>query len=62
MLDELRRIIEDGEIMQEDDAAWPQPDRVGRQVYVHLNPVCILLAQSLQFSKGRGLDQSLCVD
>lgn len=31
VLDELKRIIEDSEIMQEDDAHWPQPDRVGRQ-------------------------------
>ena len=30
-MDELRRIIEDSEIMAEDDALWPQPDRVGRQ-------------------------------
>eukprot|EP00741_Cyanophora_paradoxa_P006128 tig00000944_g5943.t1 len=28
---ELRRIIEDSEIMKEDDNNWPQPDRVGRQ-------------------------------
>lgn len=31
VLDELKRIIEDSEIMQEDDASWPQPDRIGRQ-------------------------------
>ena len=31
VMDELRRIIEDSEIMAEDDALWPQPDRVGRQ-------------------------------
>ncbi|VDN24467.1 unnamed protein product, partial [Gongylonema pulchrum] len=31
VLDELKRIIDDSEIMQEDDAAWPEPDRVGRQ-------------------------------
>ena len=30
-MDELRRIIEDSEIMAEDDELWPQPDRVGRQ-------------------------------
>ncbi|KAK9842486.1 hypothetical protein WJX81_002267 [Elliptochloris bilobata] len=28
---ELKRIIEDSEIMKEDDSNWPQPDRVGRQ-------------------------------
>merc|ERR1712042_109098 len=31
VMDELRRVIEDSEIMAEDDALWPQPDRVGRQ-------------------------------
>ena len=30
-MQELRRIIEDSEVMQEDDNLWPQPDRVGRQ-------------------------------
>lgn len=39
---ELKRVIEDSEIMEEDDALWPPPDRVGRQVsifvmFVHLN-------------------------
>jgi len=31
VINELRRIVEDSEIMAEDDALWPQPDRVGRQ-------------------------------
>merc|ERR1712034_128357 len=31
VMDELRRIAEDSEVMAEDDAIWPQPDRVGRQ-------------------------------
>ncbi|GAQ79741.1 mago nashi family protein [Klebsormidium nitens] len=31
VLDEVRRIIEDAEIMKEDDANWPLPDRVGKQ-------------------------------
>ncbi|GBM99490.1 Protein mago nashi 2 [Araneus ventricosus] len=30
-MEELKRIIEDSEIMKEDDNLWPQPDRVGRQ-------------------------------
>ena len=30
-MEELKRIIDDSEIMQEDDSSWPQPDRVGRQ-------------------------------
>ncbi|XP_046857518.1 protein mago nashi homolog [Xenia sp. Carnegie-2017] len=31
VMDELKRIIEDSEILKEDDSLWPQPDRVGRQ-------------------------------
>ena len=31
VLEELRRVIEDSEVMQEDDNLWPSPDRVGRQ-------------------------------
>lgn len=31
VIEEVRRIIEDSEIMSEDDALWPLPDRVGRQ-------------------------------
>ena len=31
-MDELRRIIEDSEIMAEDDELWPQPDRVGDDI------------------------------
>lgn len=31
VLEELKRIIEDSDIMQEDDNLWPSPDRVGRQ-------------------------------
>ena len=34
VMDELKRVIEDSEVMQEDDAVWPPPDRVGRQVYL----------------------------
>merc|ERR1712170_78177 len=29
-LSELRRIVDDAEIMKENDALWPAPDRVGR--------------------------------
>ena len=32
VIEELKRIIEESEVMQEDDALWPPPDRVGRQV------------------------------
>lgn len=31
VLQELKRMIEDSEVLKEDDANWPQPDRVGRQ-------------------------------
>eukprot|EP00275_Glaucocystis_incrassata_P001488 EC123092.1.p1 GENE.EC123092.1~~EC123092.1.p1 ORF type:complete len:138 (+),score=27.69 EC123092.1:106-519(+) len=31
VMKELRRVIEDSEIMKEDDSQWPQPDRIGRQ-------------------------------
>ena len=31
VMQELRRIIEESEIMKEDDELWPAPDRVGRQ-------------------------------
>ena len=51
VMEELKRIIEDSEIMgvswillfhvtkifQEDDASWPEPDRVGRQELEILN-------------------------
>jgi protein mago nashi len=31
VMDELKRVIQDAEIMKEDDEMWPPPDRVGRQ-------------------------------
>ncbi|KAJ8961452.1 hypothetical protein NQ318_014700 [Aromia moschata] len=31
VMEELKRIIIDSEIMQEDDSLWPPPDRIGRQ-------------------------------
>lgn len=34
VMEELKRIILDSEIMAEDDSPWPPPDRVGRQVYM----------------------------
>lgn len=36
VMEELKRVILDSEIMHEDDSAWPPPDRVGRQVRVEL--------------------------
>lgn len=32
-MEELKRVIDDSEITKEDDALWPPPDRVGRQVW-----------------------------
>jgi len=31
VLQELKRIIEDSEILREDDSLWPEPDRIGKQ-------------------------------
>lgn len=31
MVDELRRIVEESEIMREDDAKWPKKNSTGRQ-------------------------------
>mmetsp|Transcript_18396 Transcript_18396/g.54663 ORF Transcript_18396/g.54663 Transcript_18396/m.54663 type:complete len:150 (-) Transcript_18396:30-479(-) len=31
VLEELERIVADSEVTSEDDAQWPEPDRVGRQ-------------------------------
>lgn len=31
LMKELKRIIQDSEVMKEDDKEWPEPDRVGRQ-------------------------------
>lgn len=31
VMDELKRIVEDSEILREDDSLWPPPDRIGRQ-------------------------------
>merc|ERR1712070_967381 len=31
VMEELKRIIEDSEVMKEDDNNWPPPDKIGRQ-------------------------------
>ena len=36
VMEELKRIIDDSEVMQEDDGLWPPPDRIGRQVGHHV--------------------------
>ena len=53
-MDELKRIIEDAEIMQEDDALWPPPDRVGRQVSFHPSTYCGVLQAQLTDSNCQG--------
>ena len=49
VMDELRRVIEDSEIMAEDDALWPQPDRVGRQVcIITANQITVFILNNCQ--------------
>ena len=48
VMEELKRIILDSEIMAEDDSPWPPPDRVGRQVgqissYIYTYIIMLLL-------------------
>jgi len=31
VLKELKKVIEDSEILKEDDSNWPAPDKIGRQ-------------------------------
>ena len=31
VLDELRKIIKDSKLLQEDDRRWPEPNKVGKQ-------------------------------
>jgi protein mago nashi len=30
-MNEVKRVIEESEVMKEDDGNWPEPDRIGRQ-------------------------------
>ena len=46
VIEELKRIIEESEVMQEDDALWPPPDRVGRQVNIYF--VCHIYFKYVQ--------------
>lgn len=41
VLEELKHIILDADIMDEDDSLWPPPDRVGRQVKLFLGYVAL---------------------
>eukprot|EP00193_Tetraselmis_chui_P002434 CAMPEP_0177753478 /NCGR_PEP_ID=MMETSP0491_2-20121128/1482_1 /TAXON_ID=63592 /ORGANISM="Tetraselmis chuii, Strain PLY429" /LENGTH=148 /DNA_ID=CAMNT_0019268767 /DNA_START=598 /DNA_END=1044 /DNA_ORIENTATION=+ len=31
VMNEVKRVIEESEVMKEDDGNWPEPDRIGRQ-------------------------------
>lgn len=44
VMEELKRVIVDSEIMAEDDTAWPPPDRVGRQVSKTIHSFCAKFA------------------
>ena len=43
VMEELKRIIDDSEVMHEDDALWPPPDRVGRQVGQTFRIICLFV-------------------
>ena len=41
VIEEVKRIIEDSDLMKEDDALWPPPDRIGRQVFSYVDVTCL---------------------
>jgi Mago nashi protein len=49
VMQELKRVIEDSEIMEEDDALWPPPDRVGRQVCDKFHVIALTVVFGLHF-------------
>lgn len=59
-MEELKRVIDDSEITKEDDALWPPPDRVGRQVskdvilptLIHIRPKAFYLINILTSLKS----------
>ena len=62
VLQELKRIIQESEILKEDDGNWPEPDRVGRQeleVIVgteHISFATTKLGSMLQVTESRDPD------
>lgn len=54
VMEELKRIINDSEIMAEDDSLWPPPDRVGRQVKCNYFLGYIFFSFSNTFILGTG--------
>ena len=61
VLDEIERIITDAEITKEDDADWPEPDRVGRQELEvisngeHISFTCAKIGSLLDVRFGMGV-------
>ncbi|GFR47586.1 hypothetical protein Agub_g9318 [Astrephomene gubernaculifera] len=59
---ELKRIVEDSEILKEDDNNWPAPDRVGRQELEvvlggqHISFTCTKLGSVLQVQNSKDPD------
>ncbi|GIL59070.1 hypothetical protein Vafri_14028 [Volvox africanus] len=59
---ELKRIVEDSEILREDDNNWPAPDRVGRQELEivlggqHISFTCTKLGSVLQVQNSKDPD------
>merc|ERR1719482_1310562 len=51
VMKELRKCIEDSEILKEDDNHWPAPDRVGRQEHISFTTSKIGSLADVQASK-----------
>ncbi|GLI62411.1 hypothetical protein VaNZ11_005031 [Volvox africanus] len=62
VITELKRIVEDSEILREDDNNWPAPDRVGRQELEivlggqHISFTCTKLGSVLQVQNSKDPD------
>lgn len=62
VIEELKRIINDAEIFQEDDSKWPEPDRTGRQELEvimgdeHISFATTKLGSMLQVTESRDPD------
>ncbi|KAF5842191.1 mago nashi-like protein [Dunaliella salina] len=59
VLDEVKRIVEDSEVVKEDDNNWPAPDRVGKQELEiiingqHISFTCTKLGSVLQVQQSK---------
>uniref|UniRef100_A0A7R9V4L0 Mago nashi n=1 Tax=Chlamydomonas euryale TaxID=1486919 RepID=A0A7R9V4L0_9CHLO len=62
VINEFKRIVTESEIMKEDDHAWPEPDRVGRQELEmivddqHVSLTCTKLGSVLQVQQSKDPD------